>query len=102
MIPLSDIKTHLRIEHDEDDTYLTTLASAAIAQCEQMLNRKLYENSVPDDDSNGLVMGDDIKIAALLIIGHLYENRSDTTDKQQYETPMASKHLLNPYRIIPV
>lgn len=40
-----------------------------------------------------------IKQAMLLIIGHLYENRSDVlTGTQINEMPLASRYLLEPYR----
>tara|TARA_B110000914_G_C15497186_1_gene463891 strand:+ start:491 stop:1054 length:564 start_codon:yes stop_codon:yes gene_type:complete len=37
--------------------------------------------------------------AMLLIIGHLYENRQDVTRFKQYEIPMASQFLMEPYRL---
>lgn len=101
MVTLEQIKTQLRIEHDFDDEYLLFLGSAAIQICEDSLNRKLYPVSVPDDDSTGLVMNDSIRVAALLIISKLYENRSDVSEKLQHEVPMASKWILCQYRVTP-
>lgn len=37
--------------------------------------------------------------AMLMIIGHLYTNRQDVSDKQAYEVPLASSHLMTPYRL---
>lgn len=37
--------------------------------------------------------------AMLLIIGHLYENRQDVGSFQTFETPLASRYLMNPYRL---
>lgn len=37
--------------------------------------------------------------AMLLIIGHLYENRQDVTRFRHFEVPMASKYLMEPYRL---
>jgi len=37
--------------------------------------------------------------AMLLIIGHLYENRQDVTRFKHFEIPMASKYLMEPYRL---
>ncbi len=37
--------------------------------------------------------------AMLLIIGHLYENRQDVTRFNHFELPMASKYLMEPYRL---
>ncbi|MDA9755379.1 head-tail connector protein [Flavobacteriales bacterium] len=37
--------------------------------------------------------------AMLLIIGHLYENRQDVSTMRTYELPVASRHLMNPFRL---
>lgn len=37
--------------------------------------------------------------AMLLIIGHLYENRQDVGHSRTYELPLASKYLMEPYRL---
>ena len=37
--------------------------------------------------------------AMLLIIGHLYENRQDVGRFKHHEIPMASKYLMEPYRL---
>lgn len=38
--------------------------------------------------------------AMLLVIGHLYENRQDVTPFRVYETPLASRYLMNPHRLV--
>jgi uncharacterized phiE125 gp8 family phage protein len=49
--------------------------------------------------TNAAAVPQAIKQAMLLIIGHLYENRSDVlTGTQVNEIPMASRYLLEPYR----
>src|SRR5690606_32364342 len=42
------------------------------------------------DDSPGAPLPKALHQAMLLIIGHLYENRQDVTDKQVYDVPLAS------------
>lgn len=37
--------------------------------------------------------------ALLLIVGSLYENRQDVSTLRTYETPLASRHLMNPFRL---
>ena len=39
-----------------------------------------------------------IQQAMLLLIGHLYENREDTTDLKLKQLPMGAKALLSPFR----
>jgi uncharacterized phiE125 gp8 family phage protein len=49
--------------------------------------------------TNAAAVPQAIKQAMLLIIGHLYENRSDVlTGTQINEMPLASRYLLEPYR----
>ncbi len=38
-VPLADLKTHLNIEHTDDDTYITALAAAVVDQIETKLKR---------------------------------------------------------------
>lgn len=40
----------------------------------------------------------DLKQAALLIVGHLYRNREATSDIRQYELPLAVESILSRYR----
>jgi len=41
-----------------------------------------------------------VKAAALLIIGHLYENRQDVVvGRTANELPKSSEYLLNPYKL---
>lgn len=59
-------------------------------------------NAVRVDVTCGYTDGDrpDALIAAmLLIIGHLYENRQDVGQFKTFETPLASRYLMEPYRL---
>ena len=38
-----------------------------------------------------------VKQGVLMIVGHLYENRQDVTDRIGYEMPKASSYLFDPY-----
>jgi len=42
---------------------------------------------------------DALVAAMLLVVGHLYENRQDVTPFRVFETPMASRYLMNPHRL---
>ena len=59
-------------------------------------------NAVRVDVTCGYTNDDrpDALIAAmLLIIGHLYENRQDVGQFKTFETPLASRYLMEPYRL---
>ena len=43
---------------------------------------------------------DDIVSAMLLIIGHLYERRENTSDFEVFDIPQNAESLLAPYRIV--
>ena len=74
MLTLSEIKTHLRIEQNEDaeNEYLNDLADAVHDYVQNYLNR-----DVPwkDEDGQDVPIPAGVKHAALLIIGDLYEHR---------------------------
>ena len=96
IISLEEAKTHLRIEHDEEDEYLTGLILQAQAAAEDYcrvsfepyLNEKGEEINAPDP----------VRLALLLFVGFYYENR-DIPDMTTYKAMrMAFDSLLYPYR----
>lgn len=48
---------------------------------------------------DGIVINEDIKIAMLLMIGHLFKNREATVAGGMIEMPLGYQHLLWPYRV---
>ena len=98
------IKQQCRLDPDDttDDAYLELIGAAAEQAVEAHLNRKLYTGAVPDDDANGLVMNNPVRMAMLLMVGQLYENREATSELTMKEVPLAYGYLLESYRIIPV
>ena len=50
----------------------------------------------------GVVMNSSIEIGILLILGDLYANRENTTDKPANELPMGALHHLQPFRYMGV
>ena len=103
MISLADIKMHLRIEHDEEDNYLTELLSAAIHHAQLFLNKKIFteEKDKPkyQDNEYYVFLTEDIKMALLIIICNLYENRTDISEKRTYYLPMSAIAILGQYRL---
>ena len=178
LISLADAKAHLRVEHGDDDTLITTYMEAARDMVErytgvtldsttkfsmyadhlhEFTNIHLGPNVRVDSDRSQSIgvtyvsdagrrvvldvttyeldgvsyparlritdMPDDVDdivnawridleaghtqstlpsaliAAMLLIIGHLYENRQDVSTMRTYELPVASRHLMNPFRL---
>lgn len=52
------------------------------------------------ESPSGFPLPEPIKAAMLLVIGHLYENRENTTTARVEELPMGAKALLTDYRIL--
>ncbi len=87
IITVEEIKSHLRIQHNEEDVYLEKLIRQAQAVAQDFC-RVDFQDEAPEP----------VKLAVLLMVSHYYENR-DNSDKQVYLTMrMAFENLLYPYR----
>lgn len=75
-----EIKSHLRLDDGlySDGDFLKLLAQAVQKRTETYLNRKLYapEETIPEDDPDGMHLTDDVRLAMLMLVSHFYENRS--------------------------
>jgi len=95
---IEELKQQINIDHDDDNNLLLTYSSAAKTAIENYINRKLFEDSVPDDCSNGMVINDAIKVAMLLL--DWYENREAINiGNITSEIPITTTMLLQPYII---
>lgn len=78
-VTLDEIKSWLRIDHEDDDDLLETLGEAATELAETRLRRPI----IADDDTSAISKTIDtvpksIKIAVLVITSFMYENRNAT------------------------
>ncbi|MTC72297.1 head-tail connector protein [Providencia sp. wls1914] len=105
MLSLEVVKSHCNIdpEFTDDDKILTIYIGSAIKYVENYTRRTLYENESSEgyqDDSDPLLLSDDVKNAMLLLIGQWYENREATNiGNITSALPFATEALLQPYRI---
>ncbi len=96
IISLEEAKTHLRIEHDEEDEYLTGLILQAQAAAEDYC-RVSFEPYL-DEHGEEADPPEPVRLALLLFVGFYYENR-DIPDMTTYKAMrMAFDSLLYPYR----
>jgi uncharacterized phage protein (predicted DNA packaging) len=105
MIPtLEQLRMQCRIDDDDEtsNSLLTLLSSAARKRAENYLCRTLYDETVPDDDEDGLLVSDDVCLALMLLVGHWYENREETADASKISIPFGFESILEPYRFIPL
>ena len=87
IVTVDEVKTHLRIEDDDEDMYLESLIAQAQAVAEDFC-RTQFSEAAPEP----------VRLAVLLFVSHYYENR-DNPDRAVYGTMrIAFENLLYPYR----
>ena len=87
-VTVCEVKTHLRIEDDEEDAYIETLISQAQAAAEDFCRVSFEDGSAPEP----------VRLAVILMVSHYYEYR-DGNDHVAYRTMReAFENLLYPYR----
>ena len=87
IVTMDEVKTHLRIQCDEEEDYLIGLIAQAQAAAEDYC-RVSFEDDAPEP----------VRLAILLFVGFYYENR-DLPDRTTYGTMrIAFQNLLYPYR----
>ncbi|EKP8507613.1 TPA: head-tail connector protein [Escherichia coli] len=102
-ITLDELRKQCRIDGTDDDEQLTGVyLPAAIRGVESRINRRLYDDAVPADDTTGLTIDGDIKLGVLLLVAHFYENREATAAGTVNAIPLALDFLIDPWRIIPL
>lgn len=106
LLSMDEIKAQLRLDEDftDEDSLLALLGQAVQSRTENFLNRRLYATAadIPEDDPDGLVIPDKVRLALLLLVTHFYENRSTVTEVEKVELPMSFNWLVGPYRYIPL
>ncbi|MBW2956627.1 head-tail connector protein [Hafnia paralvei] len=93
---IEELRQQCRIDDPAEDSLLTTYAMAARKRAENYVNRKIYDNAVPEHESEGLLLSEDIKLAIMLAVGFWYSSR------EADEVPAGFYSLLQPYRYIPL
>ena len=89
ILTLEEVKAHLRVQYDEEDSYIESLVGQVQATAEEYC-RVSFDTDTPEP----------VRLAVLLMVSHYYENR-DNPDKQVYLTMrMAFENLLYPHRDI--
>ena len=87
VLTVEEAKAHLRIQHDDEDAYITSLIEQSQATAEDYC-RVTFDEKAPQA----------VRLAVLLMVSHYYENR-DNPDKHIYLTMrMAFENLLYPHR----
>ena len=74
MIDLPLIKSHLRVDGDDDDMLIGAYLDAAVEYVQQHCDRRIAETP---EGPEQMALTNDVKQAILLLIGHWYANRED-------------------------
>ena len=89
ILTVPEMKTHLRIQHDDEDAYLEALIQRAQAAAEEFCRTSFDENAPHT-----------ARLAALLMASYFYECR-DSSEKNGYNIMTAAfRALLYPHRAI--
>ncbi|MGG5288841.1 head-tail connector protein [Pseudomonas shirazensis] len=105
MIDLITVKSHLRVDGDEEDALIKGYTDAALSTFELWTNRKLIleGDPLPDPVGNALTISKAIRQGALLLIGHWYASREAVvTGTIATELPLATNALWRPHRWVNV
>lgn len=87
VVTVNEVKTHLRLQYDDEDGYIESLIGQAQAAAEDYC-RTSFEEGAPEP----------VRLAVLLMVSHYFENR-DNPDKQVYlAMRLAFENLLYPHR----
>lgn len=100
---IEKLRGQCRIDADDttEDELLLIYYGAARRMAENFINRKLYEDEVPESDPYGLIIADDILLALMLLVGHWFENREQVNVGSIVTAfPFGFESLLQPYRFI--
>lgn len=94
IVNLDEIKSQLRIDHDDDDAILQKKADAAQAHVERLLGFKV-ETQWPDANT----IPQPIRECVLQLASHWYENREAVLfGETAQETPISLTDVVNEYR----
>ena len=95
IVTVDEVKTHLRIEHDEEDAYIESLIRQSQAEVEDYC-RVSFETE--DEEGTPVDPPEPVRLAVILMTSFYFENR-DIPDMTTYKaTRMAFDSLLYPYR----
>lgn len=86
-VTVDEIKTHLRIEHNDEDSYLSALIAAAQATAEDFCRRSFAEE-----------MPEPVRLAIYLYVGFMYTYREGADQSAYRAMKQAFDALLWPHR----
>lgn len=106
LVSLEEARFHLRAEPDYPAEQIALYLAAAEEAAQEFLNRRVFADQGSLDaavllDTAGdfpMVVNNGIKVAVLLILGHLHANRENASPTKLEAIPMGAHSFLWPYR----
>jgi uncharacterized phage protein (predicted DNA packaging) len=95
LLTLSEVKSYLRVEHSEEDTFLNMLITAARNYAEVFLNRPIRQEDMTAETT--WEVPESVRLAMLMLVAHWYDNRG-VIGKVDGEIAFSVSALLTPYR----
>lgn len=87
LITLEDMKLHLRLDHNDEDSLVLIYAQAALEWCLWYCDSPGIEHSEVSEVPNSF------KCAVLLVLGDLFASRESNAVAARYENPTAANLL---------
>lgn len=100
IISLNLVKSHLVVNHDDDDELIIHYENAAVSAFNTTTNRTLIkqDEALPEAIGNVIQADDEIIQGLLLLIGHWYANRETVSSGGVVKLPYAVDYLWMPHR----
>ena len=101
IVGLPELKAHLRVDSDDENSLITALGEAAEQQVRHWLGRPLYSGEsempligAPGYDRHQMVADRAVVVSIMMIADALYNNRSGTGGAEGDAVPPASVRAL--------
>ncbi|MGC6407562.1 head-tail connector protein [Pasteurella sp. P03HT] len=104
-ITLEEIKSQCRIDGDESDDLLEQYLISAKSIVENVTNCKLFDKLPDSPPANALELNGDLKVAILMLIAYLFENRGGWNEAHaapQFQLPPTVEMIISRYKILPI
>ncbi|MDR2173656.1 MAG: head-tail connector protein [Burkholderiales bacterium] len=102
MLCLAEVKAHLRVDHNDEDSYINGLIAAAVSHGQRYTGCTFYKDAETLQEANdrsGVVLDDDLRHGLYLLVGHWYNVRETVIiGTIVANAPLATSAILDMYR----